>query len=341
MRRLTRPAKTILLICLVFTLVAAGCGKKSNNSNITHSQADAPLPVPTFAPGTTMARVQQAGKLIVGTSYSQPGLSAKDASGNLAGFDIQLVQLIAQRIFGGTEAQAAQKIQWVQAESNNREAFLQNGSIDMAVGAYTITDSLKKVVDFAGPYYLAQGEAVVESSNVRTQAISDLNGQRVCVTVHADYIPHLQIAAPQANLITEPALGQCQTDLTNGTVDAVAGYSWMIAPIAQGSNGTFRLVNSSFYSSPYGIGLKLHDDAFRTFLNNTLQNIETAGDWTNAFDDTLGKLGLPTPKPPTIDNYVSTTTTTGSSTTSTTSSTPSTTTTTTPTSSTSDFVGGQ
>ena len=65
-------------------------------------------------------------------------------------------------------------------------------------------------------------------------------------------------------------------------------------------------MGKKFSDEPYGIGLKRGDDAFRTFINDRLEEIYGNGDWKEAFESTLGELGVPTPAtPPAVNRYTS------------------------------------
>ena len=75
---------------------------------------------------------------------------------------------------------------------------------------------------------------------------------------------------------------------------------------SQASDGAFKLVEAPFSDEPYGIGLKKDDDAFRDFINDRLEEIFENGDWADAFEATLGPIGLDTPEPPEVDRYTET-----------------------------------
>jgi glutamate transport system substrate-binding protein len=86
-------------------------------------------------------------------------------------------------------------------------------------------------------------------------------------------------------------------------VEAVTTDNTILAGLVQQSAGEYKLVGKPFSDEPYGIGLKKGDDAFRTFLNDRLEEIEDSGDWKDAFEATLGKLDLEAPTPPRPDRY--------------------------------------
>ena len=97
--------------------------------------------------------------------------------------------------------------------------------------------------------------------------------------------------------------------MTDGRVEAVTTDNTILAGLVKDSAGAFKLVEAPFSDEPYGIGVKIGDDAFREFINDQLEEMFENGDWADAFASTLGKIGLKTPKPPKIDRYKSGTST--------------------------------
>jgi glutamate transport system substrate-binding protein len=130
--------------------------------------------------------------------------------------------------------------------------------------------------------------------------------------------------APQATLVEYDTYSQCKDDLLNGRVDAVSTDNSILLGFVAADPNNLKIVGKKFSDEPYGIGLKRGDEAFRNFINDRLEEIYENGDWEEAFEATLGQLGVPTPDaPPDVDRYTSagpapsTTAGTGDSTTST------------------------
>jgi glutamate transport system substrate-binding protein len=66
-----------IVLPLLVSLLAAGCGSDDEGAK---KKTTAPAVVaPSFPAGTTMAAIQQRGKLVVGTKFDQPGFGQKDA----------------------------------------------------------------------------------------------------------------------------------------------------------------------------------------------------------------------------------------------------------------------
>lgn len=75
---------------------------------------------------------------------------------------------------------AENRVRFTTIASANRETALQNGQIDYYVGTYTINDNRKRLVGFAGPYYVAGQGLLVRTDEEDIKGPEDLDGKRVC-----------------------------------------------------------------------------------------------------------------------------------------------------------------
>lgn len=285
----------VLAAVVGFALVAAcGSDKKTSTSSSSASSATES----SFAAGTTMARIKQAGTIKVGVKFDQPGFGLKNpTTGQVEGFDVEIAKLIVAAI--GKDV----KIEYIESVSKNREPFIQDGTVDLVAATYTINDTRKQVVDFAGPYFVAKQDIMVKKDDTTIKKVDDLNGKKVCTVTGSTSEKNVKAKAPQADVTLFDSYSKCAEALTDGRVVAVTTDNTILAGLIQASSGAFKLVEAPFSDEPYGLGVKLHDDAFRTFINDTLDEIFKNGDWAKAFEATLGKIGLKTPEPPKVDRY--------------------------------------
>lgn len=284
------------VVGLAFVLVSCGSDKKSTKAASGSSTTQA-----TFPTGSTMARIQKAGTIKVGVKFDQPGFGLKNpTSGVVEGFDIEIAKLIVAAIGKGV------KIEYVESVSKNREPFLQDGTVDMVVATYTINDTRKQVVDFAGPYFVAKQDIMVKSGDTSIKGVTDLNNKKVCTVKGSTSEKNLVAKAPQATVTLFDTYSQCAEALTDGRVVAVTTDDTILAGLVGASGGAFKLIEAPFSDEPYGIGVKKGDDVFRTFINDRMEEIFANGDWAKAFAATLGKIGLKTPQPPKVDRYTGT-----------------------------------
>ena len=113
-------------------------------------------------------------KIRIGIKYDQPGLGYQDGR-EFTGFDVDIAKYIAGKL-GYSEEQ----IEFVESPSANRENMLSNGQVDMIVATYSISDSRKKSIDFAGPYYVAGQDLLVRSDETNITGPDSLNGKNLC-----------------------------------------------------------------------------------------------------------------------------------------------------------------
>jgi glutamate transport system substrate-binding protein len=194
----------------------------------------------------------------------------------------------------------------VEAVSKNREPFIQDGTVDIVVATYTINDTRKQVVDFAGPYFVAQQDLMVKADDDSISSVDDLDGKQVCTVKGSTSATNVTNKAPGADITLLDTYSQCAEGLGDGRYDAVTTDNTILAGLVQQSSGAYKLVKAPFSDEPYGIGLTKGDDAFRSFLNDVLDDIFDNGKWASAFESTLGQIGLDTPEPPKVDRYTET-----------------------------------
>ena len=281
--------------------VLAGCSSDAGNQS--EDAADNSAAVATdvsFEAGTTMAELNEAGAITIGTKYDQPGFGLLNPSGTPEGFDVEIGKLIAAKLGIPEDG-----ITFVETVSANRESFIQNGQADIVVATYTINDKRKEVVDFAGPYYEAGQDIMVAKGNPEgIEGPDDLARKNVCSVEGSTPAENIRTNYPEAQLTLFDVYSKCADALTNGQVDAVTTDNVILTGLVAGNPDGFELVGNPFTKEPYGIGLTKGDTEFRTFINDTLEEAFEDGSWADAWDSTAGAIsGTDAPEPPTVDRY--------------------------------------
>ncbi|HYJ71718.1 MAG TPA: glutamate ABC transporter substrate-binding protein [Actinomycetota bacterium] len=289
-----RRSTGLVGIVLVLTLALAACGGDDNDSGGGTANEGA-----SFAEGTTMARLNQAGTVTVGTKFDQPLFGLKNLEGKPEGFDVEIAKLIA-----GEMGIPADKVNFIESVSANREPFIQQDKVDFVVATYTINDKRKQVVDFAGPYYEAGQDIMVAKSNPEGIAgPEDLAGKKVCSVTGSTPAENIRTNYPDAELTEFDVYSKCAEALKNKQVQAVTTDNVILLGLISQDPEAFELVGKPFTKEPYGIGLKKGDTEFRNFINDTLQKAYDDGRWLAAWDATAGKVATEKPTPPAIDRY--------------------------------------
>ncbi len=303
---MTRKPGALLGLFLGLALLATACGDSGTSTQGASPGAGgseaAAGGVPSFPEGTTMAEIQQEGKMVVGTKFDQPLFGLKNPrTDEVEGFDVEIAKLIAEGIFGAGNAEG--KIEFVETPSAIRESALVDGKVDMVVATYTINDERKQQVGFAGPYYVAGQDIMVKADNTDIKGIDDLNGKKVCTAEGSTSLENLETMAPEAEVTTFDVYSKCAAALSDGRVDAVTTDNVILLGLVDAAGDEFKLLENPFTEEPYGIGVAKEDTEFRMFINDRLEEIYESGEYVEAFESTAGKVAEQAPEPPAVDRY--------------------------------------
>ncbi|MCX5339708.1 glutamate ABC transporter substrate-binding protein [Streptomyces atratus] len=300
--------RRVLAACagLLLAVLAAGCGKEGSPP----VKGPKPEQLPVYKVDTsfrlpespTWKKAKKRGYLRVGAKEDQPYLGEKDpATGVYSGFDIEIAKMMSASL--GFDPKT---IRFRTIASANRETALQNGQIDYYVGTYTINAMRKKLVGFAGPYFMAGQSLLVRTDEHDINGPQDLAGRTVCSA--AGSTPYQRVAAdyPKAILVAYDTYSICVDNLLTYQVDAVTTDDAILLGFAAKAPKDLKVVGKPFSEEPYGIGVPRSDNALRFALNDALEANEKNGNWKRAFEATLGLSGVPAPTPPPIDRYPAT-----------------------------------
>jgi glutamate transport system substrate-binding protein len=237
--------------------------------------------------------------IVIGTKFDQPGLGLRNPDGSMSGFDVDVATYVAQEL-GYTPEQ----IEWKEAPSGQRETLIQNDQVDYIVATYSITDSRKEKVDFAGPYLITGQSLLVRNDNTDiTGAASLANNKRLCSVSGSTPAQKIKDEYPSVQLQQYDTYSACIEALKNGAVDAVTTDEVILAGYAAQTPGAFKIVGDTFSEERYGIGLKKDDAEMRAKINDAIEKMESSGAWKEAFDKNLGPAGITAPAPPQVDRY--------------------------------------
>jgi glutamate transport system substrate-binding protein len=290
---MNRTRLTLLALATAGALALSGCA--SGGGEAGGGETATPEPEPTFAEGSTMAALAEAGSITIGTKFDQPLFGLVGPSGTPEGFDVEIGKIIASKL-GITE----DNIEWVESVSANREPFIQNGEVDIVIATYTINDKRKEVVSFAGPYYMAGQSILVLADNEDIESEDDLVGQPVCSVTGSTPAANLETLG--AEVLLTDTYSNCLGPLRDGTVVAVSTDNVILAGLAAQNEGEFKVVGKPFTEEPYGIGLALDDTDFRDWINDVLEESYEDGSYEAAWNATAGTV-LEFVEPPAVDRY--------------------------------------
>jgi len=238
------------------------------------------------------------GNLIVGIKYDQPGLGLRNPDGTFSGFDVEVAKYVAGQL-GVSE----ENIEFKEAPSAQRETLIQNGEVDYVVATYSITDTRKEKVGFAGPYFVAGQSLLVTDANTDITGPASLEGKRLCSVSGSTPAQNIADEYPGVQLQNYDTYSACVEGLRNGAIDAVTTDDIILAGYAAQYPGELKVVGEPFTTENYGIGLAKDDTEGRNQINDAIEEMISSGAWEQAFNDTVGASGYTLPAAPTVDRY--------------------------------------
>ncbi len=235
------------------------------------------------------------GKLVVGIKFDQPGLGLKNPDGTFSGFDVEVAKYVADQL-----GVPADSIEFKESKSAEREGLIERGEVDYIVATYSITDTRKEKVNFAGPYFVAAQDLLVKSDNTDITGPEAMSGKILCSVTGSTSAQKVKdnyaadVALQEYGTYTE-----CVEALRSGAVDAVTTDNVILAGYAAQYPGELKVVGKGFSTENYGIGLKKDDAAGTAAINAAIAKMIADGSWKTALESTVGPSGFTIPDPPT------------------------------------------
>ncbi|MGF1431681.1 glutamate ABC transporter substrate-binding protein [Kitasatospora sp. LaBMicrA B282] len=252
-----------------------------------------PLPAPDAMPtNSTMQRIVQRGKLIAAVDQNSYLWGYRDsATGNLEGFDVDLVHQLSQALFGRPD-----QVVFRTVDLDQRFKALADGTVDIVADSITITCDRKQQVALSTDYF-DDGQRVLVRRGSGFNGLADLGGRTVCTVENTTAVPTLQQARPAVKITLVPDVTSCLVLLQLGKADAIVTNEHLLQGLAAQDPDT-TIVGPVLTSEPHGLAIAKSDDDFVSFTNAVLEQMRTDGAWQQLYTKWMGRFG-PAPQPPT------------------------------------------
>ncbi|AZC13685.1 glutamate ABC transporter substrate-binding protein [Microbacterium sp. ABRD28] len=239
-----------------------------------------------LADSPTYERMVERDGVVIGVKNDQPGLGFEDVTtGERTGFDVDIARWIAASL-GFDEDQ----ITYETIPSANREQAIVNGDIDYYVGTYSITDSRKEQIDFAGPYFITGQGLLVAADNEDITGPDDLAGKIVCSVTGSTPLQRIRDEYSPGDTVEYDTYSQCVEQLKAGSVDAITTDEAILAGYVALEPDELKIAGEPFSEERYGVGLEKGDTALKDHINALFND---GGDvWTALFEEHLAPAGI-------------------------------------------------
>ena len=223
----------------------------------------------------TVARIQERGKLLVGTTGDYRPLSYREADGNYWGFGIEMAEKIAERIGVG--------IEFVQTSWPTLSADVQAEpqTFDLAIGGITITDTRKETM-LMSDGYLCNGKTILcrATEADRYQSLADIDKPEVRVMVNPgglnekfanENLTHATIIVHQKNEEIPAKVAEGDADVMITEITEAPWYVQNDPRLAA------PLLNSPFTHGLIGVLMRKGQDDLLTLVNAVIAQMKADG----------------------------------------------------------------
>ena len=223
----------------------------------------------------TVTRIQERGKLLVGTTGDYRPLSYREADGNYWGFGIEMAEKIADGIGVG--------IEFVQTSwpTLTADVLAEPQTFDLAIGGITITDTRKETM-LMSDGYLANGKTILcraEDAN-RYQSLADIDKPEVRVMVNPGGLNEKFAKAnlTHATIIVYQKNEEIPNQVAEGNADVmiteITEAPWYVQ---NDQRLAAPLLNAPFTHGEIGVLMRKGQDDLLQVVNNTIQQMKSDG----------------------------------------------------------------
>ena len=223
----------------------------------------------------TVTRIQERGKLLVGTTGDYRPLSYREADGNYWGFGIEVAQKIAERIGVG--------IEFVQTSwpTLTADVLAEPQTFDLAIGGITITDTRKETM-LMSDGYLCNGKTILCRADDadRYQSLADIDKPEVRVMVNPGglnekfanaNLTHAQIIVYQQN---EEIPNQVAEDNADVMITEITEAPWYVQ---NDPRLAAPLIENPFTHGEIGVLMRKGQDDLLVLVNAVIAQMKANG----------------------------------------------------------------
>lgn len=243
MKKLLNP--TCLLIMIIFLSITA-CSNKNNS----------------------IESYQKKGTISVGTNAQFPPFEFYP-NDKIAGFDIELAQIIADKL----------EIKLVIEDMNFNSLIdaINKNKIDLIISAMTITPERQSKVNFSNPYYTSNQVIMVTDKNESIKSIEDLKNKKIGVqtgTTGEQIVSKIEGAKVSKYNTALAAI----MDMKSANIDAIV-YDLEACKEFKENNPSIKIIDGQFDKEQYAIAVRKDDTELLNLINEVLEEIKINGQY--------------------------------------------------------------
>jgi polar amino acid transport system substrate-binding protein len=263
--------KMMALLLVITTVVfAAGCAEQAEGTAEGATEESAPA-----EEGASIEGDASSGEMptyIVGTEAQFPPFEIVDSSGNVVGFDVDLLNAIAE--------DQGFKVEYLDQDFAGLIPALQTGNIDIIASGMTVTEEREGEVDFSEPYITAGLAIAVTTDNEEIQSVDDLKGKTVAVQTGSTGFmkaEELKEAGVIAEIKDFPHVNEAIEELKIGGADAMINDLPVTEAFIAAQPDVIKIVGEPLNSESYGFAVRTGNTELIQKINTGLENVKASG----------------------------------------------------------------
>lgn len=220
----------------------------------------------------------------VGTETAFPPFEMVGDDGDIEGFDIDLMEAIAD--------DQGFEVEWEIMDFSGIIVAIESSNIDMGIAGMYASDERKKEVDFSDTYYDSGLMLAVKTENTTINGIDDLTSDMKVAaqvgTSSQEVVKAWKEEGKIADAMFYEKTSDAIQDLKNGTVEAFLNDKPVTQSYINKNNGDVKMVGELLDAEQYGIAIKKGNTELVEKVNKGLKNLKENG----KFDELLEKWNL-------------------------------------------------
>ncbi|MFU0825315.1 ABC transporter substrate-binding protein [Clostridium sp.] len=271
--------KKIGVILLTITMglsLFVGCGGNTKTS-IGGKENSSTASTSDGKTDTSLEKVKEAGKLVIGLDDGYPPMEFRDEKNNLVGFDVDFANEIGKKL--------GVKVEFMPTEWNGILLALQSKKFDAIIAGLNITEERKKSIDFSEPYVMGGQVIAIKGGNKSIKTLADLKGKIIgCQLGSTGQKSAEDNLKDIKELKKYEKITQAFSELTIGRIDAVIMDAQVGGYYISKKPGEFEVLNEMVSEEPMGIGYRKGDKELKDEIQKIVDELEK--------DGTLSKLSI-------------------------------------------------
>jgi polar amino acid transport system substrate-binding protein len=254
MRKTRLTAFLAVLLLAIASLVVAGCGDSDDE--------------------TTSAGGGGGGEaLTVGSDIPYPPFE-QGKEGNYTGFDIELMEAIAEKL--------DRKAEFQDTSFDTIFRDLAQGRFEAVASATTITDEREETVDFTNPYYFSEQAILVKEGGDKIEDAKELSGLTVGVQQGTTGEEFVEEQGDADEVRPYPQGPDAVNALKSGVLDAVV----IDIPVAENAveSGGVEVSAAIPTEESYGFVVPQDEEELLNEMNKALEELKDDGTFTQIYE---------------------------------------------------------